>query len=145
MITYKTGDLFESKMQTLVITVNCVGVMGKGIALECKKRWPHIYEEYRQLCKAGKIKPGECWSLGENNRILAFATKDNWRFSSELPWIEKGLKDFAMCYAYWGIHKIVFPALGCGNGGLDFVTQVKPLMEKYLRDLPIEIEIYEPR
>ncbi len=149
MITYKLGDLFESKMQTLVITVNCVGVMGAGIALEGKKRWPKLYEHYRKACKTGRIKTGKLtlmWSTtGEYPDTVLFPTKDNWRFPSELPWIEKGLKDFVHRWSSWIIESIAFPALGCGNGGLDFATQVQPLMEKYLKDLPIKIEIYEPR
>lgn len=149
MITYKSGDLFESEMQTLVITVNCVGVMGKGIALGAKKRWPAMFREYRDLCKYEMIKVGECWGLpyyrGDDKLILLFPTKDHWRFPSELPWIEDGLSDFIESRDWWEITSIAFPALGCGNGGLDFVTQVQPLMEEYLKDLPIEIEIYKPR
>lgn len=148
MITYKQGNLFDFKMQTLVITVNTVGVMGKGIALECKTRFPEIFNEYKELCERKEIVVGQAWSLwnvdDSGYGFLLFPTKKHWRNPSKLIWIEEGLNDFVYKYSSWAIESIAFPALGCGNGGLDFKTQVQPLMEKYLGNLPIEIEVYLP-
>lgn len=172
MIKYiKDGDLFESKCQCLVCTVNCKGAMGKGIALEFKKRFPALNEAYKRLCQKGTFTPGKLWywdnPLWEpaliNHElyapdcphfVLCFPTKDEWRNPSKLEYIEAGLQKFVATYnvkEYNGvkvhrgvdrISSIAFPKLGCKNGGLDW-KDVKPLMEKYLADLDCEIEIYE--
>jgi O-acetyl-ADP-ribose deacetylase (regulator of RNase III) len=146
MILYVQGDLFQSPAQVLVNTVNTVGVMGKGIALEFRRLFPEMFEQYRLLCEAKKIDIGTLWLYKTPNKwVLNFPTKRHWRDPSRVEYVEAGLKKFAAAYSNMGIHSIAFPPLGCGNGQLDFVTQVQPLMEKYLRNLPIDVFIYPDR
>lgn len=143
MILYVKGDIFQSPAQVLVNTVNTVGVMGKGIALEFKKLFPEMFAEYRSLCETGQFQVGNLWLYKSPNKwILNFPTKRHWRQPSQMEYIEAGLEKFVNSYAQMGIHSIAFPPLGCGNGQLDFETQVQPVMEKYLRNLPIETFIY---
>ena len=136
-------------MQTIVITVNCKGVMGKGIALRLKKTAKPAYDYYRDLCDNGKMNLGTSVIYDEpidalnGKTILFFPTKFHWGNKSELFQIKNGLKHFAKNYDDMKIKSIAFPALGCGNGQLNW-DDVKPLMYKYLEDLDIEIEIYEP-
>jgi O-acetyl-ADP-ribose deacetylase (regulator of RNase III) len=144
------GDLFKTKMETIVITVNCVGVMGKGIAKALKEHAKPAYDQYRELCDAGEMNLGKSVIYDtpiddlEGKTILFFPTKGHWRSRSELFQIKEGLKHFAENYDDMGIESIAFPALGCGNGGLNW-NDVKPVMCEYLEDLDIKIEIYEPR
>lgn len=143
MLIYKKGDIFSSDCQTLVNTVNCEGFMGKGIALEFKKKFPIMFLSYKKICNAKLLRPGllQLWK-SEDKWILNFPTKDKWRDKSKISYIEDGLKKFVEIYKEKGITSISFPLLGCNNGGLDFETQVKPLMEKYLNLDDILIEIY---
>lgn len=147
MITFiHNGDIFDSKCQTLVNTINCVGVMGKGLALEMKKRYPVMYDSYRQLCRGMKIDIGKLW-LWKRERdhwILNFPTKFDWRRDSRIDYIEIGLNKFVETYREKGITSIAFPMLGCNNGGLK-VDDVKELMLHYLIDCDdLYIEIYYP-
>lgn len=145
MVKVLIGDIFKSEAKTLVNTVNCVGVMGKGIALEFKKRYPKMFEEYETLCSMGKVKPGLPYYYYDFSgvSVLNFPTKDNWRSPSKLSYITSGLKWFVEHYAECGIQSIAFPPLGCGNGGLTWDV-VGPVMAKMLHGLPIHIEIYAP-
>lgn len=142
MITYIKGDLFNSPAQVLVNTVNTVGVMGKGIALEFKKRYPEMFNLYQSKCDDKSFDMGKLllWKK-EEKWILLFPTKRHWRSPSKITDIEQGLKKFAQSYDKLGIESIAFPKLGCGNGGLDW-KEVKLIMEKYLSNLPIHIYIY---
>jgi O-acetyl-ADP-ribose deacetylase (regulator of RNase III) len=143
MILYVKGDLLQSPAQVLVNTVNTVGVMGKGIAYEFKRLFPEMYRQYREMCEKRQFKTGMLWLYRSPNKwVLNFPTKEHWRNPSRVEYIEAGLQKFVDTYAELGIYSIAFPALGCGNGQLDFETQVKPLMETYLRPLPIEVFIY---
>ena len=143
MILYVKGNLFQSPAQTLVNAVNTVGVMGKGIALEFRRLFPEMFEQYRYLCESRQLDIGKLWLYKTPNKwILNFPTKRHWRQPSRIEYIEAGLCKFVDSYSEMGIHSIAFPPLGCGNGQLDFKTQVQPLMNKYLRDLPIEVFIY---
>lgn len=139
------GDIFQDKAQTMVNTVNCVGVMGKGVALEFKRRYPKMYDEYVELCKQGQVRLGQPYYYSDliGTSIINFPTKDHWKSPSRLSYIESGLKWFVENYRNLGIRSIAFPPLGCGNGGLSW-ENVGPLMFKYLRDLPIDITIYAP-
>jgi len=141
----KIGNIFESKAKTLVNTVNCVGVMGKGIALEFKKRFPAMFEEYTQLCSQNEVLPGKPYYYSDLNgtSIINFPTKDHWRSPSKFSYIVDGLDWFRENYEYYKITSVAFPPLGCGNGGLPW-TSVGPLMYDKLADLPIEVEIYAP-
>jgi len=146
MILYVKGNLLQAPAQVLVNTVNTVGVMGRGIALEFKRLFPEMYRQYRELCERGQFKIGMLWLYKSPNKwVLNLPTKKHWRNPSRVEYVDEGLRKFVSSYADSGIHSIAFPALGCGNGELDFETQVKPLMEKYLRQLPVEVFIYPVR
>ena len=142
MLKYVEGDLFCSPAQVLVNAVNTVGVMGKGIALEFKKRYPEMFLHYKEQCDKHKLVIGKLMLWYEPDYwILQFPTKEHWRNPSKMEYIEKGLMTFARKYADYNISSVAFPKLGCGNGELNW-NEVKPLMEKYLKDLPIEVYIY---
>jgi len=139
------GDLFASRAQTLVNTVNCVGVMGKGLALEFKKRFPRMAEDYVRRCERGDVRLGcpYLYSDVSGLRIVNFPTKDHWRSPSRLADIERGLDFLAAQVAEWGIESIAMPPLGCGNGGLEW-SEVGPLIYRRLHRLPIDVEVYAP-
>lgn len=139
------GDLFASQAQTLVNTVNCVGVMGKGVALEFKKRFPSLFDDYAARCARKEVRLGEPYLFAgtDDRHVLNFPTKGHWRSPSRLADIESGLDHFVKHYAEWGIESIAFPPLGCGNGGLDW-SEVGPLIYGKLHRLPIAIELYAP-
>jgi len=130
MIMYVTGNLFQSPAQVLVNTVNTVGVMGKGVALEFKRLFPDMFLRYRELCEGGEFKIGQLWLYKTPNKwVLNFPTKKHWRYPSRVEYITAGLQTFCRNYARLGIHSIAFPPLGCGHGQLDFETQVRPEMK----------------
>ena len=131
-------------MQTIVNTVNTVGFMGAGIALEYKRRFPEMFNEYNNLCTSGNLKIGKLhlWK-NDNPWILNFPTKIHYSNPSKLDFIYKGLIEFTESYKNLGITSIAFPQLGTQLGGLSWEDSVKPLMHKHLENLDIEIEIYE--
>src|SRR6266542_2172078 len=139
------GDLFASQAQTLVITVNCVGVMGKGVALGFKKRYPEMFEDYLARCGRKQVRVGEPYLYRDRagTSIVNFPTKEHWRSVSRLSNIERGLDHFVAHYAEWGITSVAFPPLGCGNGGLEW-SEVGPLMHAKLAKLEIDVEVYAP-
>jgi O-acetyl-ADP-ribose deacetylase (regulator of RNase III) len=148
MITFKTGNLLESQSQALVNTVNTVGVMGKGIALQMKNAFPDNTKAYNKAVKEGKLKLGNMLVVPVNSIdgpefIINFPTKAHWRFPSQLSWIKEGLIDLRDKLLKYGITSVALPPLGCGNGGLNW-EDVKPEIENALRGLPIEIVVYEP-
>ncbi|MDF2627292.1 MAG: hypothetical protein K0R39_1123 [Symbiobacteriaceae bacterium] len=143
MITYVIGNLFESPAQVLVNTVNTVGVMGKGIAKEFKDIYPDMFARYQRLCEEKRFDIGQLWLYKTDHKwVLNFPTKRHWRHPSRLEYIEAGLQKFAATYKERGITSIAFPMLGCGNGELDWDTQVSPLMERYLRNLLLDVYVY---
>ncbi|MDZ4482700.1 macro domain-containing protein [Bacillus cereus] len=145
MITYVKMDLFQSPAHVLVNTINTVGVMGKGIAKTFKEVYPDMFKEYQILCEKELLTVGKLWIYKTPNKwILNFPTKKHWRSPSKIEYIEAGLQKFVKSYEEKGIDSIAFPPLGCGNGGLNWESEVKPLMEKYLKDLPIDIYIHLP-
>lgn len=142
MIIYKEDNIFNSDTQVLVNTINCDGVMGKGLALEFKLRYPQIFEDYKQKCSKSLVKIGEPYLFKAKDKwVLNFPTKYHWRNPSKIEYIEKGLKYFSENYKNWGIKSISFPRLGCTTGGLGW-NNVKILMEKYLSNLDINVYIY---
>lgn len=145
MIKYVRGDLLKSPAQVLVNTVNTVGVMGAGIALQFKEQYPEMFQKYQLLCKKKLLDIGKLYLWKPTNtsskEILLFPTKKHWLNLSELNWIEAGLQKFVENYERLNIKSIAFPKLGCGNGGLSW-HDVKPVMEKYLEPLPIKIYVY---
>lgn len=146
MISIKKGNIFTTKCQTIVNTVNCVGVMGAGIAYECRLRYPDMYETYKQHCKNKSLQIGKLWLHRPNNSnkkcILNFPTKNHWRYESKEEYLEKGLQKFLDTYKEKGITSIAFPLLGASNGGIPEETSLR-IMKKYLEKCDdIEIEIY---
>ena len=143
MISYKSGNIFTSELQVLVNPVNTVGIMGKGLAKHFKTRYPVMYDNYKIVCDNHSLKIGNLHLFrAEDKWILNFPTKAHWRGKSKVEYIEAGLKHFVSIYKDESIESTAFPMLGCGLGGLDWDFQVKPLMEYYLTDLGIPIEIY---
>lgn len=140
------GNLFTSKAQTLINTVNTLGVMGAGIALEFRLRYPDMYEKYVELCKQKQIKIGKLWLYKSNDHwILNFPTKDDWKDDSKIEYLEKGLQKFVDTYKEKGITSVAFPVLGANHGNIDEETSID-VMKKYLGncDIPIEIYQYDP-
>lgn len=146
-IIYHEGeDLLSSPAHCLVNTVNCVGVMGKGLALQFKQRYgARLMDRYVEVCKAGLLKPGVLqWSPQSDGHLICnFPTKVDWRNPSRLLWVQDGLTKFVASYEQRGITSVAFPPLGCGNGGLDW-EEVGTMMTHFLRALPIEVHIYIP-
>lgn len=143
MQTYHRTSILTSQAQTVVNTVNTVGVMGKGIASEFKARYPDMFKTYRKLCREGQFDIGQLWLWKAPNQwVLNFPTKKHWRNPSKLSYIEAGIRKFVDQYERRGIREIAFPRLGCGHGGLDW-ADVRPLMERYLSPLPIAIYIHD--
>lgn len=142
MITYVKGDMFESPAQILVNTVNTVGVMGKGVALEFKNRYPDMFLAYKKLCEDKKLTIGSLFLWKKSEKwVMLFPTKVHWRNPSKIEYVEKGLMKFRDNWDRLGADSIAFPRLGCGNGNLNW-EEVRPLMEKYLKDIPMQIYIY---
>lgn len=144
-ITVINGNIFNTKAQTIVNTVNCVGVMGKGIALVFKLRYPSMFEQYQKYCKQNLIAVGKLWIYkGEptNPWVLNFPTKTHWKLPSEYEYIEKGLQKFVDTYKEKGITSIAFPLLGANNGELD-KDKIMETMLHYLSKCDIPIEIYQ--
>jgi O-acetyl-ADP-ribose deacetylase (regulator of RNase III)/uncharacterized protein YwgA len=139
------GDLFESRAQTLVNTVNCVGIMGKGVALEFKKRFPTMFEDYAARCERKQVHLGMPYPFRDpsGRLVVNFPTKDHWRSPSRLADIEWGLDYFVEHYAEWGVTSVAMPPLGCGNGGLEW-SEVGPLIYRKLHNLPVDVEVYAP-
>jgi O-acetyl-ADP-ribose deacetylase (regulator of RNase III) len=139
------GDLFESEAQTLVNTVNCVGVMGKGVALEFKKRFPEMHADYRRRCDRGEVKLGRPYLYRTLMPpfVLNFPTKDDWRSPARIEDIISGLEYLESHYEAWGISSMAAPPLGCGHGGLDW-SIVGPTLYQHLSRLAIPITLFAP-
>jgi O-acetyl-ADP-ribose deacetylase (regulator of RNase III)/uncharacterized protein YwgA len=139
------GDMFANNAQTLVNTVNCVGVMGKGVALKFKQRFPEMFNDYARRCEQKAVKLGEPYVYEDKSgvKILNFPTKDHWRSPSRLHDIERGLDHLVQNFQAWNITSMAMPPLGCGNGGLEW-SQVGPLIYRKLHGLPVDIDLYAP-
>jgi O-acetyl-ADP-ribose deacetylase (regulator of RNase III) len=148
MIRYKTGNLLEDQVDALVNTVNTVGVMGKGIALQFKQAFPDVFREYEKESKKGNVQVGKMQVVPTNalvgpNYIINFPTKKHWKEKSKMIYVEEGLKDLVQVVRKLEIESIAIPPLGCGNGGLNWL-EVKPIIEKAFADESIVVHIYEP-
>lgn len=144
------GDLLrQDDVDAIVNTVNCVGVMGKGIALQFKNKWPANFRGYAAACKAGEVRPGRMFvhdsgGLVKPNYIINFPTKDHWRGKSRIEFIRDGLDDLVDRVRKLGIRSIAIPPLGCGNGGLEW-SRVRPMIEQAFSALPdVEVRLFEP-
>ena len=141
------GNLFNSNAQTLVNTVNCVGVMGKGVALEFRRRFPEMFEAYRRVCRDRALHPGQILPYRRSQPwILNFAVKGHWRNPSRLEWVESCLDRFVKHYRSLNISSVAFPWIGASNGGLPW-EPVHDLMRQYLMplsDIHVEIVEFDP-
>lgn len=149
MIRFVTGDIFSVApvVDALANPVNCVGVMGKGLALEFKNRHQQNFLAYKAHCDAGMIKPGELFcfeQLGNPKWIVNFATKNHWRDPSQMDWIVSGLQQLREWIIQERIERIAIPAIGAGLGGLPW-RDVKVHIENALKDLKAEILVFEPK
>jgi len=148
MIKFKQGNILKENTEALVNTVNCVGVMGKGIALQFKQAFPDNFKEYKKICDAGHLTPGMMFITTTNQLfpkyIINFPTKRHWRGNSQLTDIKAGLQTLTQEVKRLEIKSIAIPPLGCGNGGLDW-SEVKPLIIEAFAPLEaIEVVIFEP-
>jgi O-acetyl-ADP-ribose deacetylase (regulator of RNase III) len=148
MIKYIKGNLLNSEAEALVNTVNTVGVMGKGIALQFKNRFKQNYKIYKEACDKGTFDTGQVLVVKENDlsrsrTIINFPTKKHWRGNSKYEYISSGLKALKKSLTEHNIASVAIPPLGCGNGGLDW-DKVRNLIESELTDLAIDIYVYEP-
>jgi O-acetyl-ADP-ribose deacetylase (regulator of RNase III) len=150
MITEVTGDLLEADVDALVNAVNTAGVMGKGVALQFRRAFPANYAAYRRACDRSEVVLGKMFVFhnGQLTRprfIVNFPTKQHWRSPSKLSDIESGLAELVRVIYEHGIKSIAVPALGCGNGGLEW-EDVRPLIEHALGALPdVDVRLYPPQ
>ena len=142
MLHYVTGDMFQPTYDAIVNTVNCVGVMGKGLALSFKQKYPDNFLAYRQFCAQHKLKPGHLFVYGTSPIIINLATKDHWRNPSQMKYIIDGTNALAS----WlqnnpQVKTIAAPKFGCGCGGLNW-SEVQLIMNKILENVPQDVYIY---
>jgi O-acetyl-ADP-ribose deacetylase (regulator of RNase III)/uncharacterized protein YwgA len=142
----KQGNIFNSKCQTLVNTVNCVGVMGKGIALGFKERFPEMFDDYVARCNRGEVQLGKPYLYKRKTIpwIINFPTKNHWRSVSKLEDIVKGIQFINKNYKQWGVNSLAFPPLGSGLGKLNWDI-VGPTLYHHLDLFDIPIELYVPK
>lgn len=153
MIQLHKGNLFYDDAEVLVNTINCVGVMGKGIALQFKELYPDMFECYKQACKKGEVVVGRMFVypitqlIPTNNvkYIFNFPTKDHWRDPSEMEYISKGLIHLAYCLGKYDIKSIAIPALGCNNGGLKWSKVRTEIVNSLCRLNEVDIRLYIPK
>lgn len=150
MIEYVNGNLLEADAQALVNTVNCVGVMGAGIALQFKHEYPENCKFYERACRGNQVTIGSMliWPTGNASNpqfIINFPTKQHWKNPSELEWIESGLDSLESAIGLYSIKSIAVPALGCSNGKLDW-NDVRPLIERAFKKMPdVRALVYPPQ
>jgi len=138
------GDLLKSSVHALVNTVNTVGIMGKGVALAFKKRYPDMYRDYVERCDRGEVRLGEPYVYQASDHVIVnFPTKQHWRSVSRLSDIEAGLDYLEGHYKEWRIKSLAVPPLGCGNGQLEWRV-VGPILLRHLKRLDIPVELYAP-
>ena len=149
MIEHATGNLLQSGAEALVNTVNCIGYMGKGIALQFKKAFPENFKAYQRACKVGKVKPGnmfifETGTMTNPKYIINFPTKRHWREKSRVHYIEAGLDALVKDVKGLGIQSIAVPPLGTGYGGLDWPI-IRPMIEEKFADTSaVRVLLYKP-
>lgn len=149
MIRYIEGNILDDDAEALVNPVNCVGVMGAGLAKAFKERFPNTSAWYRKGCDEGKVKPGEVYiipiRLGRNRQWVAHVpTKDHWRDPSRLEWVQGGLDGLADFVREMRLRSVAIPMLGCGLGGLAW-SDVRPLIERAFAGLPdVDVRVYGP-
>jgi len=142
MIHYISGNIFDSTADALVNPVNTVGVMGKGLALQFKNKYPENFEVYLKACKGGAFRIGDLLAVKEKDKVIInFPTKEHWKEPSKYEYLIAGFNSLPKIIEGYNIRSIAVPKLGCGNGGLDW-NVVKPLLEWNLSCFPIDSYIY---
>ena len=150
MLRFTTGDILAEDAEALVNTVNCVGVMGRGVALQFKKAFPENFRAYAKACQRGEVELGAVFvfqtgTLTNPRTIINFPTKRHWRGNSRIEAVEAGLKDLVHVVRARGIRSMAVPPLGCGLGGLDW-SIVRPRIEEALGSLNgLDVVVFEPR
>jgi len=151
MIEYKTGDIIGEDAEALVNSVNCVGIMGRGVALQFKNAFPENFKAYESACQRNELQPGGLFvfrteGLSNPKYIVNFPTKRHWRGRSRISDIEAGLKALVREIRSLGIRSVAIPPLGSGLGGLEW-SAVRPRIEAAARDLgdKVRVTIFEPR
>lgn len=150
MIEFKTGDILKEEVEALVNTVNCVGVMGKGVALRFKEAFPENFKAYVLACRRGEVQPGRMFVFETNKLtgpryIINFPTKRHWREKARIEYIEKGLEDLVVEVRRRHIRSLAIPPLGSGLGGLEW-AEVRPRIERAVLALPdVRIVLFEPQ
>lgn len=145
MVEFTKGDMFQATVDVRVNTVNCVGVMGAGVALAFKNRYPDMFKDYQNACRDGRVRPGavHVWQSLMGDWVVNFPTKRDWRDNSRYEDIQSGLVALRDYLRQQGAVSVALPALGCGHGGLDW-SQVAPMIEAELGDLEARVLVFEP-
>jgi O-acetyl-ADP-ribose deacetylase (regulator of RNase III) len=150
MIELRHGDILNADVEALVNTVNCVGIMGRGIALQFRKAFPENFTAYEAACKRGEVRPGmmlvhDLHLLQNPRYVINFPTKRHWKGKSRMEYIKSGLHALVTEVNRRGIHSLAIPPLGCGLGGLDW-EEVRPMIENAFRGLAeVRVLLYEPK
>jgi O-acetyl-ADP-ribose deacetylase (regulator of RNase III) len=150
MMELKQGDILTANVEALVNTVNCVGVMGRGIALQFRNAFPENFKAYKAVCDRGEFRPGKLFiheqtQLTNPRYIINFPTKKHWKGKSRIDYIDAGLQALVQEIQQLGIRSIAIPPLGCGLGGLQW-ADVRPRIECALKTLPdVHVLLYEPK
>jgi O-acetyl-ADP-ribose deacetylase (regulator of RNase III) len=144
MLVFVKGDMFADRYDIRVNTINCVGVMGSGIALAFKVRYPKMFCAYKNACQAGRIRPGRIDEWRDlTDWIINFPTKRHWRDKSNYEDIASGLDSLREYLQRQGLVRVALPALGCGHGGLDW-QRVSAMIRERLTDLDAVVFVFEP-
>ena len=150
MIKFKTGNILKDKSEAIVNTVNCVGVMGKGLALQFKKTYPENFKKYKSACDKENIEPGKMFitehsDILDKKWIINFPTKKHWKGKSKLSYIEEGLKDLVSKVQELGIKSVAIPPLGAGLGGLAWDDVRSLIIDAFSNISNVEVVVYEPK
>lgn len=149
-IELKRGDILKQDAEALVNAVNCLGVMGRGVALQFRRTFPQNYADYRKACHRGEVEIGRMFvhdlqSVSNPRFVINFPTKRHWKDASRIADIEIGLVDLARVLRERRIRSVAVPAIGCGLGALDW-SEVRPRIEKVLAGMDdLNVFLYEPR
>ncbi|MFE5334998.1 macro domain-containing protein [Isoptericola sp. NPDC056573] len=150
VISEASGDLLAADVDALVNAVNTVGVMGKGLALQFRRVYPAMFDDYREACRSGEVRVGRMhvWETGADSGprfVVSFPTKEHWRSASRLAFVDDGLVDLAAVIRRHGIRSVAVPALGAGLGGLDWGV-VRPRIVAVLGELDgVDVRLYGPQ